>query len=407
MFIPARQGFRSLFLGVFLLLLCGCVPAELMLRYDPESPGPVRIGVLLPLSGSDAERGRMMLNGARYAADDLNSHRGHFGRQVELVVIDTKGTAEGAAQAFRAAVAAGAVGVAGVYSTTEARAMAPLAQSLRIPTVIAMATGNDDVININPFVYRVVFTDKQQSEMIAAYLKYYRRANRLCVMISADPADIYVRNVARDVMQKFRELGGEVVAVNKLDPADPGSSLKNAALLFPEAILLPFEGKLAATCYKKLRELGYEGIICGPDSWDDPLFFQALSGVKAIGNSFYTAFYSGEARHVEFRTFREGFRKHRYYYPGSHEIQAYDSVKALLIGLGNNAADLKKFDKNFRSIRKQAGAAAIYTMLPKNQIDRTIYINRVGNVPGSPAELIPRTIIGLQYSRLKDYDVEQ
>ena len=402
----ARQGIGHLFAGVVLLLLCGCVPAELMLRYDPESTGPVRIGLLLPLSGPDAERGRMMLNGARYAADDLNSHRGHFGRQVDLVVLDTRGTAAGAEQAFRTAVASGAVGVAGVYSTTEALAMAPLAKAFRIPTVIAMATGNDDVIGLNPFVYRVVFTDKQQSEMIAAYLKYYRRAKRLGVMISADPSDIYVRNVARDVMQKFRELGGEVVTVNKVDPKDPGPSLKSAVLLLPEAILLPFEGKQAAACYKKLRELGYEGIICGPDSWDDPLFFQALSGVKVVGNSFYTAFYSGEAKHVEFRAFREGFRKHRYYYPGSHEIQAYDSVKALLIGLGNNATDLRKFDKNFRGIRKQAGAAAIYTMLPKNQIDRTIYINRVGNVPGSPSKLIPRTIMGLQYSRLKDYDVE-
>ena len=407
MFDLARRGFRGFFLSVFMLLLWGCVPAELMLRYDPESTGPVRIGVLLPLSGPDAERGRMMLNGARYAADDLNSHRGHFGRLVELVVIDTRGTAEGAEQAFRSAVSSGVVGVAGVYSTTEARAMAPLAKSLRIPMVIAMATGNDDVIGVNPFVYRVVFTDKQQSEMIAAYLKYYRRAGRLAVMISTDPADIYVRNVARDVMQKFRDLGGEVVAVNKLDPKNPASTLKSAALLLPEAILLPFEGKVAAACYKKLRELGYEGIICGPDSWDDPLFFQALSGVKAVGNSYYTAFYSGEARHVEFRTFREGFRKKLYYYPGSHEIQAYDSVKALLIGLGNNAVDLKKFDRNFRSIRKQAGAAAIYTMLPKNQIDRTIYVNRVGNVPGNSSELVPRTITGLQYSRLKDYDVEQ
>jgi|GEM_PF-787366 len=406
MSIFVGYGIRRLLAGVFLLLLCGCVPTELVLRYDPESTGPVRIGVLLPLSGPDAERGRMMLNGARYAADDLNSHRGHFGRQVDLVVLDTRGTAAGAEQAFRAAVASGAVGVAGVYSTVEAQAMAPLAKTFRIPMVIGMATGNDDVIGLNPFVYRVVFTDKQQSEMIAAYLKYYRRTNRIGVMISSDPSDIYVRNVARDVTQKFRELGGEVVAVNKLDPKDPGASLKSVVLLLPEAILLPFEGKLAASCYKKLRELGFEGIICGPDSWDDTLFFQALSGVKFIGNSFYTAFYSGEAKHAEFRAFRDGFRKRRYYYPESHEIQAYDSVKALLIGLGNNATDLRKFDKNFCGIRKQAGAAAIYTMLPKNQIDRTIYINRVGNMPGSPAKLIPRTITGLQYSRLKDYQVE-
>ena len=400
-----RSAARKLLFPALLLLsvLWGCVPAELMLRYDPESMEPVRIGVLLPLSGPDAERGRMMLNGARYAADELNSHKGHFGRQVDLVVQDTCGTKEGAVRAFESALAAGIIGVAGIYSTEEAKAVAPLAQRHRIPVVIGMATGNDEIIGANPFIYRVVFTDRQQSEMIAAYLKYYRRVERLAVLVPADPGESYSRNVARDVMQKFRELGGEVVSVSKIDGKNADSVLHATALLLPEAILLPFEGRQSASYYKKLRALGYVGILCGPDSWDDPLFFEALSGVNVVGNSFYTAFYSGEAKHAEFHAFRNGFRKRRYYLPGSHEIQAFDALNMLLIGFGNNASDLRKFDRNFRSIRKQAGAAAIYTMLPRNRIDRTIYINRVGTAPGG-GKLIPRTIIGLQYSRLADYE---
>ena len=58
-----------------------------------------------------------------------------------------------------------------------------------------------------------------------------------------------------------------------------------------------------------------------------------------------------------------------------------------------------------RQLRKYAGAAAVYTMLRKNQIDRTIYINRAGLSQADRKKLVPGNITGLQHSRLKVYDV--
>jgi ABC-type branched-subunit amino acid transport system substrate-binding protein len=194
--------------------------------------------------------------------------------------------------------------------------------------------------------------------------------------------------------------------VCEINEAAPEKHLIDAMSFAPEAILLPFEGKKAARYFKILRQSGYMGIICGPDSWDDPAFFKELQGVKNPGLNFYTAFFSDSARHSEYRSFKENFRKKCYYYPGSCEIQTFDAINTLLAGLGNNASSLKKFDRNWRSLRKYAGAAAIYTMLPKNQIDRTIYINRVGVSQTDRKRLVPGNITGLQYSRLKVYDVD-
>ena len=400
--------FLPVFCGVFFLLLtAGCVPAGEVLRYEPGTGGMVRIGVLVPLTGKDAPHGKKMLNGARFAVDELNSRRGHFGRQVDLVVVDTGSTGAGAAKAFETAVSAGVVGVAGVYSTVEARAVAPLAMRFRVPLVLAMATCDDDEIGTNPFVFRSVFTDKQQSEMIAGFMKYYRRVGRIVVTVSADPAEIYSRNVARDVASSFKELGGEVACMCEIDGKSPGKALAEAVSFLPDAIVLPFGGEIAAEYYKKLRQLGFAGLICGPDSWDDPLFFKGLSGLKNPGNSFYTAFYSDEAKHAEFSDFRENFRKKRYYYPDSCEIQTFDALNMLLIGFGNNADSLKKFQKNWLSMRKYSGAAAVYTMEKGNKIDRTIYINRIGYTPESGNRLVPRNIGALQYSRLAVYDVEK
>ena len=400
--------FLTVLCGVWVLwAAAGCVPAGEILRYDPESGDMVRIGVLLPLTGKAASHGKKMLNGARFAADELNSRRGHFGRQVDLVVVDTGSTGSGAAKAFETAVGAGVVGIVGGYTTIEARAITPLAVKFRVPLVLAMATGDDDEIGMNPFVFRSVFTDRQQSEMIAGYMKYYRRVSRIVVAVSADPAEIYSRNVARDVAASFKELGGEVACVCVIDRRSPGKALGEAVSYLPDAIVLPFDAEVAAEYYKKLRQLGFAGLICGPDSWDDPLFFKGLSGLKNPGNSFYTAFYSDEAKHAEFSGFRENFRKKRYYYPESCESQTFDALNMLLIGFGNNADSLKKFRKNWLGMRKYSGAAALYTMKKGNQIDRTIYINRVGYTPESGNRLVPRNIGALQYSRLSVYDVKK
>ena len=400
------KNFFLVCLAVAALLLAGCVSPGEVLRFNPESYDAFRIGVLLPLSGPNADYGKKMLNGARFAADELNDHRGHFGRPVELVVFDTAGTGDGAAQAFKSAVSAGVVGIVGGYSTAEAQGITALAKVNRVPLVIPMATGDDDVIGGNSFVFRAVFTDKQQSEMIAGYMKYYRNAKRIVITVSADPGNIYSRNVARDVADSFRKLGGEVSSFIEVPAASPEKALCEAAAFAPDAVLLPFDGKTAARYYKVLRSAGYNGLICGPDSWDDPHFFKEIQGIKSPGNSFYTAFYSDEAAHPEYKTFKENFRKKRYYFPGSCEIQTFDAVNMLLAGFGNNANTLRKFNKNWTALRKYTGAAAIYTMLPKNRIDRTIYINRIGTASEDKRRLIPRNIAGIQYSRLKEYAVD-
>ena len=389
------------------LIFSGCVPLEEQLRYKPGSAEPVFIGLVLPLSGPDSEYGERMLNGALLGAEMLNSGRGHFGRRVEVMAFDSGSSAEGAAAAFEKAVNVGAIGIVGGYSTVEAGGMTSLAAKLRVPLVIPMATGNDTVINPNPFVCRAVFTDRQQSEMIAGYLKYYRRTKRLAVTAAAEPEALYSRNVAGEVTAAFKKLGGGTVVLREIKKEQAEKVLREITDWMPDAVLLPFEGKTAAHYYKLLRRFGYQGLICGPDSWDERAFFQELEGLKNPGNSFYTGFFNHEATHTEFENFRKNFRKKFYYQPESCEIQTYDALNLLLTGFGNNADTLKKFQKNWRSMRKYTGAAAVYTMGRSNEIDRTIYINRVGKASFDKNKFEPKNIIGLQYSRLKVYAVDE
>ncbi len=106
-------------------------PAESRIELiAPKLPeGPVVIGLLLPLSGSDAELGSELLAAAELALFDIDN--------VDLVIVprDTSGTPEGAAGAASDAIAEGAQLLLGPWFGESATAVAPLARAAGVNVV--------------------------------------------------------------------------------------------------------------------------------------------------------------------------------------------------------------------------------------------------------------------------------
>jgi len=86
----------------------------------------LRIGLMGPLSGANAELGTGMLLGAELGALALNEAGGVLGRTVEIVPIDEAGDIAAATAAAEAAIAAGLDGVVGPYSSGVGLAVLPL-----------------------------------------------------------------------------------------------------------------------------------------------------------------------------------------------------------------------------------------------------------------------------------------
>ena len=95
---------------------------------------PIKVALLLPLSGRHAALGESLLNAAQLALFDVAEDR------FSLVVRDTRGTPEGARQAARAALDAGARLVLGPVFATSVNAMAAAA---RAEGVSVIAFSND------------------------------------------------------------------------------------------------------------------------------------------------------------------------------------------------------------------------------------------------------------------------
>ncbi len=113
-----------------------------------SSPG--QVAILLPLSGRLAEIGRPMLRAAQlYLA---------FPGSPTLIVKDTAGTPDGAAQGAEEAVGEGAKMILGPVTSTETARVAPIAQQAGVPV---LAFTNDQTVS-QPGVWTLGITPGQQ-----------------------------------------------------------------------------------------------------------------------------------------------------------------------------------------------------------------------------------------------------
>ncbi|MBR7131229.1 MAG: penicillin-binding protein activator [Lentisphaeria bacterium] len=388
-------------------IFTGCVPPELTLRHFPENPSaPLTVAALLPLTGENRIYAEQMLEGLLAAESRINNQNGINGRRVKLLAIDTKGSASGSSEALQKAASAGAVAAIAGYGHREVEMLTAHAAKLQMPMVLPVATG-DSLTEISPFIYRSCFSDSQQMEVLASYLFHWRQLTRGAIITDSGNNAEYSLNIARHFTQAVKN-NDCTIAVNCVIPQGSGLTGRQLANLLahdPQFILIAASGRRAAEIFGKVREGGFSGVLCGPESWDDQEFLSALGKSVIPGDTVFTAFFSEENNSREFKRFRNEFRRRFYHQPGACETQSYDALCFLAIAL-NEAEDLFKFDRNWRSIRNHAGAGATYTMLPKGGIDRTVYLKNIGtreqNGKSYPYARLSKQ---LQYSKIKDYRI--
>ena len=115
----------------------------------PTLSGSVKVALLVPLSGANAELGHAILDAAQLALFEVPDER------LILVPRDTAGTAEGAAKAARAVIDDGTKLILGPLLATEVQAVKPLARDAHLniiafSTVTELAGGNTFLLGFLP-----------------------------------------------------------------------------------------------------------------------------------------------------------------------------------------------------------------------------------------------------------------
>lgn len=131
-------------------------PAPLAIPAVPAKPLPVKVAILLPLSGSDANLGRAMLEAAQMALFDIGE---------ETLNLLPRDTAAGAAVAARTALEDGAGLILGPVYSADVQAVAPLARARQV-NVIAFSTDRGVAGN---GVFLIASTPEEQVQRVLGH----------------------------------------------------------------------------------------------------------------------------------------------------------------------------------------------------------------------------------------------
>ena len=143
---------------------------------EPSSDGnTVKIGVLLPMSGSTSYYGEVQYNGIEFCANYINNNGGIQsldGAKVELVLQDSAGDPETGMSAFELLVDEGVSAIVGPYNSTVAASTAPLAIQHGVPYVICNSTSENFMGEANKYVYRTNVGSSDGDNMWSAVIDY-------------------------------------------------------------------------------------------------------------------------------------------------------------------------------------------------------------------------------------------
>ncbi len=252
---------------------------------DAGEDNPYRIGVMESVTGAGETYGNVAVRAKQMAADEINEAGGIDGRMLELVVEDSKCSAQDAIQAYNKLTDVNGMKI--ILGTSCSGAMlgvAPLAEEDGVVLFSGLAS-NPDIADAGDYIFRTQISDIEVGINTGNVLWGDGIRNLATITEETD----YAEGVRRTSVEQFEKLGGTVIAAERYgsDVTDFRSQLSKLIGANPDAIHLAPQSEFSAgTIIKQARELGYEGpiygetITVGTTSLD--IAGGAATGVKAI-----------------------------------------------------------------------------------------------------------------------------
>ncbi|MEV0616535.1 ABC transporter substrate-binding protein [Nonomuraea sp. NPDC050404] len=343
--LPRASRTTALALMVAVLVLPGCAGSSLDQSGGAQSAGPVKIGLLVPLSGVYAPLGEDMSNGFTLYLDQHGGKLG--GRTAEVVRADEgEGPQTGVPAAQKLVTQDQATAVVGVVNSATALGLRDFFHESRKPLLVANA-GADDITGArkSEYVWRTSFANGKVSAALGPAVA--KEVKGGVYLIAADYA------AGREMVAGFRrtfEAAGGKVAGEKYTPFGKTqdfqpflSAIRGSGA---EAVYSFYAGAEAVSFVKQYQQFGLAGgtPLYGTGFLTEGGVLDA-QGEAAVGVK-TSLHYSTELDNPRNKEFVAAYRKAYDEAPTVYAVQAYDSAsvldKALAAAPGGGGAELVK-----------------------------------------------------------------
>jgi branched-chain amino acid transport system substrate-binding protein len=338
-----------LFLTVVIIAVNGCAPRPVRQEY-------ITIGALLPLTGNDSDEGFRALNGLYLAKKEINENGGILGKKLDVIILNDRGDEEYIVRQYNTLKEKGVTAIVGSSYSGVTIALAKAAEKDGIP-VISPTASSPDVTKGRRNVFRAIFIDDYQAEVMAYFARNSLNAQTAVVMNKQSQSHEGFGRLAEIFMKSFKERGGRIMAVESYSTWDnfPRIMDKYAANP-PDVIFCPEDYVPAAKLINAAYTAGLVNTrILGSDAWDGLLAY--VHNPDAMKNIYYSAPFSFDDQDKDVVRFVRSYFDAFSQMPLSGSATSYTSVYILTEAI-----------KKAGSTEKEAVISAI----KKNELDSII-----------------------------------
>lgn len=274
----------SVFCGTMLLGLVSCSLATPLSTVTPvPDTGPIRIGALYNLVGSQAPLDLPSAHGAQLAVEEINQTGGILGRTVELILYDGRTDPQSLIVAASRLLEQQPVAVIGFSDTDQVRIAGRILAPAEIPFITSGATSPLLPLEM-PHCYLACFGDNAQAAAAAEYAVNRVGSKRACIL--EDRSMEYALLLGEYFHQAFTALGGEILREEMFAGGEADFSRQILAISQldppPDLIYVACGPEDAGTIVRQLRESGLEQPVMGGDSFDSPTFLRAAKDIQNV-----------------------------------------------------------------------------------------------------------------------------
>ena len=333
-------------LGIVLLVLSVGTGVYLLLSSNRGAKiidGPIKIGVMTPLSGDSGSYGYPMLKGVELAKKETGR------TDIEIIVEDTKCETDAALKAFPKLIEKGVIAIIGEACSGPTLALIPEIEKEHILLVSPSST-SPDLTGASKYFFRTSPSDVLQSAF-GANLLIKRGYKTLGIMYTDE---IYGQLLAKALENEFRDLKGKVVFSMPHDPGERDFSDQITQMMEknPSALYIvsnaPSSG---AAIIRQLGVKGYKGQIIGSDGmWANSVIRE--SGKNSEGLIIATTT-GGNSRFVQLHKLEYGVE------PGPASAQAYDAFKSIWLAIEKGATDKEDLADKMATVKFEGASGPI------------------------------------------------
>lgn len=169
--------------------------------------GPIKIGILLPLTGDAAVYGEPARNVMQLAVKEINAAGGVDGREIQLIVEDSKCSGDDAVSAMQKLVNVDKVKVViGGFCSSESLAAVPVAEAAKV-ALISSGSSSPDLTAVSKYFSRVYPSDASQGAVLAQ-VAFTDKGWRTVAFIQEQKD--YPLGIYKAFKAEFEKLGGAV-----------------------------------------------------------------------------------------------------------------------------------------------------------------------------------------------------